>query len=133
MATFGRFFTERDIIREKIQFGIGKLRTITSLRTMKDMFCNLELQNKHIMIIHVIITMKENTVKTFIDKLTSFIIKWINMYEEAESDVITNIMEYFFSTDLTNFHIVFFIGVNTFIYSSHLDDVFISRHPNRVI
>ena len=133
MATFRRFFTERDIIREKIQFGIGKLRTITSLRTMKDMFCNLELQNKHIMIIHVIIMMKENTVKTFIDKLTSFIIKWINMYEEAESDVITNIMEYFFSTDLTNFHIVFFIGVNTFIYSSHLDDVFISRHPNRVI
>ena len=133
MATFGRFFTERDIIREKIQFGIGKLRTITSLRTMKDMFCNLELQNKHIMIIHVIITMKENTVKTFIDKLTSFIIKWVNMYEEAESDVITNIMEYFFSTDLTNFHIVFFIGVNTFIYSSLLDDVFISRHPNRVI
>ena len=133
MATFRRFFTERDIIREKIQFGIDKLRTITSLRTMKDMFCNLELQNKHIMIIHVIIMMKENTVKTFIDKLTSFIIKWINMYEEAESDVITNIMEYFFSTDLTNFHIVFFIGVNTFIYSSHLDDVFISRHPNRVI
>ena len=55
------------------------------------------------------------------------------MYEEAESDVITDIMEYFFSTDLTNFHIVFYIGVNTFIYSSHLDDVFISRHPNRVI
>ena len=133
MGTFRRFFTEKDFIREKIQFGISKLRTITSLRTMKDIFCNSELQNKHIMIIHVIIMMEENTVKTFIDKLTSFIIKWINMYEEAESDVITNIMEYFFSTDLTNFHIVFFIGVNTFIYSSHLDDVFISRHPNRVI
>ena len=133
MGTFRRFFTEKDFIREKIQFGISKLRTITSLRTMKDLFCNSELQNKHIMIIHVIIMMEENTVKTFIDKLTSFIIKWINMYEEAESDVITNIMEYFFSTDLTNFHIVFFIGVNTFIYSSHLDDVFISRHPNRVI
>ena len=133
MGTFRRFFTEKDIIREKIQFGISKLRTITSLRTMKDIFCNSELQNKHIMIIHVIIMMEENTVKTFIDKLTSFIIKWINMYEEAESDVITDIMEYFFSTDLTNFHIVFFIGVNTFIYSSHLDDVFISRHPNRVM
>ena len=133
MGTFRRFFTEKDFIREKIQFGISKLRTITSLRTMKDIFCNSELQNKHIMIIHVIIMMEENTVKTFIDKLTSFIIKWINMYEEAESDVITDIMEYFFSTDLTNFHIVFFIGVNTFIYSSHLDDVFISRHPNRVI
>ena len=133
MGTFRRFFTEKDFIREKIQFGISKLRTITSLRTMKDLFCNSELQNKHIMIIHVIIMMDENSVKTFIDKLTSFIIKWINMYEEAESDVITNIMEYFFSTDLTNFHIVFFIGVNTFIYSSHLDDVFISRHPNRVI
>ena len=133
MGTFRRFFTEKDFIREKIQFGISKLRTITSLRTMKDIFCNSELQNKHIMIIHVIIMMEENTVKTFIDKLTSFIIKWINMYEEAESDVITNIMEYFFSTDLTNFHIVFHIGVNTFIYSSHLDDVFISRHPNRVI
>ena len=133
MGTFRRFFTEKDFIREKIQFGISKLKTITSLATMKDLFCNSELQNKHIMIIHVIIMMEENTVKTFIDKLTSFIIKWINMYEEAESDVITNIMEYFFSTDLTNFHIVFFIGVNTFIYSSHLDDVFISRHPNRVI
>ena len=133
MGTFRRFFTEKDFIREKIQFGISKLKTITSLATMKDLFCNSELQNKHIMIIHVIIMMDENSVKTFIDKLTSFIIKWINMYEEAESDVITNIMEYFFSTDLTNFHIVFFIGVNTFIYSSHLDDVFISRHPNRVI
>ena len=133
MGTFRRFFTEKDFIREKIQFGISKLKTITSLATMKDLFCNSELQNKHIMIIHVIIMMEENTVKTFIDKLTSFIIKWINMYEEAESDVITDIMEYFFSTDLTNFHIVFFIGVNTFIYSSHLDDVFISRHPNRVI
>ena len=76
--------------------------------------------------------MDENTVKTFIDKLTSFIIKWLNMYEEAESNIITNIREYFFSTDLTSFHIVFFIGVNTFIYSSHLDSVFISRN-NRVI
>ena len=54
------------------------------------------------------------------------------MYEEAESNIITNIREYFFSTDLTSFHIVFFIGVNTFIYSSHLDSVFISRN-NRVI
>ena len=132
MATFRRFSTEKDIIRENIQFGISKLRSISNLREMKDLFCNSELQRKHIMIIHVIKMMDENTVKTFIDKLTSFIIMWINMYEEAESDIITGILEYFFSTDLNSFHIVFFIGVNTFIYSSFLDSIFLSRHPNRV-
>ena len=132
MATFRRFFTERDKIRENIQYGIDKLRTISNLREMKDLLCNSELQERHIMIIHVIKIMEENNVKTLIDKLTSFIIMWINMYEEAESDIITDILEYFFSTDFTSFHIVFFIGVNTFIYSSHLDSVFLSRHPNRV-
>ena len=71
--------------------------------------------------------MEENNVKTLIDKLTSFIIKWINMYEEAESDIITDILEYFFSTDFNSFHIVFFIGVNTFIYSSLFDSIFSSR------
>ena len=132
MATFRRFFTERDKIREDIQYGIDKLRTISNLQEMKDLFCNSEFQEKHIMIIHVIKIMEENNVKTLIDKLTSFIIMWINMYEEAESDIITGILEYFFSTDLNSFHIVFFIGVNNFIYSSVLDSIFLSRRTNRV-
>ena len=132
MATFRRFFTERDKIREDIKYGIDKLRTISSLREMKDLFCNSDFQEKHIMVIHIIKTMNGNNVKTLIDKLTSFIIMWINMYEEAESDIITDILEYFFSTDLNSFHIVFFIGVNTFIYSSVLDSIFLSRRTNRV-
>ena len=69
MGSFRRFFTEKDIIRENIQSGISKLRTISNLREMKDLFCNSELQRKHIMIIHVIKMMDENTVKTLLINL----------------------------------------------------------------
>ena len=123
--SFRNFFTHWSIIHENIQRMVDKVRNVSNLQEMKEL--NSELQRNHVMIIHIIKIMDNNKVKNFIDKLTSFLIKWIIMYEEAESDSITKIIDYFFSTDLTTFHIVFFIGVNRYIYSSHLDSVFISR------
>ena len=123
--TFQRFYTQRDITREDIQRSIDKVRNIQTLQEMKETY--IDLQRKHLMIIHVIKSMDINSVKSFVNKLTSFIIKWKCMYEESESNSITNIIEYFFSTDFTSFHIIFFIGVNHYIYSSRLDSIFISR------
>lgn len=120
---FRRFLTQEDIIRENIAVVVNKLINISSLQELKER----GLEGKHFMLIHIMKTMGKDNVETLINKLTSFILKWIIMYEEAESNSITKIIEYFFSTDFTNFHIIFFIGVNRYIYSSHLDSVFISR------
>ena len=75
--------------------------------------------------------MNDGQVENFIDKLTSFIIKWVHILEEAKSDPTTKIINFFFSTDFISFHIVFFIGVNHYIYSSHLDSVFISQRSRQ--
>ena len=120
---FRSFFSSWAVIRENIQTVLYKARNIASLEEMKES----NLQNDHVMIIHVIKMMNETQVENFINKVTSFIIKWINIYEEAESDSITKIINYFFSTDFTNFYVVFFIGINRFIYSSCLNNVFIAR------
>ena len=120
---FRIFFSSWAVIRENIQTVLYKARNIASLEEMKES----NLQNDHVMIIHVIKMMNETQVENFINKVTSFIIKWINIYEEAESDSITKIINYFFSTDFTNFYVVFFIGINRFIYSSCLNNVFIAR------
>ena len=102
---------------------VNKLRNISNLQEMKE----ANLESNHVMLIHIMKIMSNDNVKTFINNLTSFILKWMIVYEEAESNSITKIIDYFFSTDFTSFHIVFFIGVNRYIYSSHLDAVFISR------
>ena len=120
---FRRFLTHEDIIHENIQMLVNKLRNISNLQEMKE----ANLESNHVMLIHIMKIMSNDNVKTFINNLTSFILKWMIVYEEAESNSITKIIDYFFSTDFTSFHIVFFIGVNRYIYSSHLDAVFISR------
>ena len=120
---FRRFLTLEDIIRKNIQVMVNKFKNISNLEELKA----ANLKKKHIMFIHIIKTMSNDDFKSLINSLTSFILKWIDMYEEAESNSITKIIDYFFSTDFTSFHIVFFIGVNHYIYSSHLDAVFISR------
>ena len=74
--------------------------------------------------------MNDGQVENFIDKLTSFIIKWVHILEEAKSDPTTKIF-FFYPTDFISFHIVFFIGVNHYIYSSHLDSVFISQRSRQ--
>ena len=132
MATFNPFRRRRscwELIRENIKTMVNKVRNVSNLEEMKEL--NDGLQRKHVMIIHVIKMMNDDQVENFIDKLTSFIIKWIHILEEAKSAPTTKIINFFFSTDFISFHIVFFIGVNHYIYSSHLDSVFISQRSRQ--
>ena len=85
---------------------VNKVRNVSNLEEMKEL--NDGLQRKHVMIIHVIKMMNDDQVENFIDKLTSFIIKWIHILEEAKSAPTTKIINFFFSTDFISFHIVFF-------------------------
>ena len=110
----------------KIETAINHVRNISSLNDMKKLNWVLNGEDQ-VMTVHIIKTMNIDEKENFIDKLTSFIIKWYGLLEEAESDPITRIESYFFSTDLINFNIVFHIGINHYIYSSSLDAVFISR------
>ena len=117
------FLSEEDIIHENIKELVNKAQDISNLNEIEE----AGLNRNHVMIIHIFKIMGCNKVRNFINKLTSFILKWINMYEEAESNSMTKIIDYFFSSDFDNFHIVFFIGKNQYIYSSEIDCVFTRR------
>ena len=117
------FLSEEDIIHENIKELVNKAQDISNLNEIEE----AGLNRNHVMIIHIFKIMGCNKVRNFINKLTSFILKWINMYEEAESNSMTKIIDYFFSSDFDNFHIVFFIGKNQYIYLSEIDCVFTRR------
>ena len=60
--------------------------------------------------------MNDNETDFFIDKITSFIIKWVHLMNDSESNSLSRIKNFFFSDDLINFHIVFLSVIDvTFI------------------
>ena len=77
------------------------VKTIKNIKTMEELR-QLKLDdNKRILILVEILQMKnEDEIDDFIEKLILFIIKWRELYAEAESDPITRIEDYFFSTDI---------------------------------
>ena len=87
---------------EKVLYTIRRIQNVRDLHRLT----NLDGRN-HIMIVHIIKMMNENEVEAFVDKLMCFIVKWYELYAEAESDPVTKIENYFFAQDLCNFNIVF--------------------------
>ena len=74
--------------------------------------------------IRIIRLMNEEEIHMFIIKI-SFIEKWTEMFEQSESTSLTKVLDFFFTTN-TDFHIVFSINIEFYIYNSHLDTILIA-------
>ena len=104
---FFREEEEEEITRNLVNKWINKARNIKNLQEIS----KYGLKEKHIMLIHILKIMDENNILLFISKLTSFILKWRNMYNESESNSLTKIIDFFFSTDFLSFHIIFLLEI----------------------
>lgn len=86
------FLTEEEITRKTIEKWVNKARGIKNLKEIQEN----GLEEKHIMGIHILKIMSDNNLTLFINRLTSFILKWGDMYDESSSNSLTKIIDFFF-------------------------------------